>query len=178
MMTGNVAQQALGIGTTSPYPQSFDGSGLLFWCALFAMIVISALASMLGGLLANHITRDRRSGFDHVAALRLQVFAMCIFTIMLCLPNAVYMISYGEATPATLQAILIFKRAIEAASIPVAIAWMALYSISQAGIILKLRSPNSMIWQDHKLASLKRFGWVVVLSAGLAASVTIGVAFR
>jgi hypothetical protein len=177
-MTGNLAQQALGIGTTSPYPQSFDGSGLLFWSALFGMLTVTCLCTMLGMLLGNHLARDRKLGFDSVAALRTTITMSCLVLIMLCAPNFLYMVSYHEGTPKTLQMILTVQRACQALCVLPLVVGVGTFFAYYAEIVLRLRSPNSRIWTDYRLASLKRFAMVVVLSGALAASVTIGVAFR
>lgn len=177
-MTTTIAQKALGIGAHSPFPQSFDGSGGLFWFSLFSLIVIPALATMLGTMLGNHLYHDRKYGFDAVAALRALVLAVCITAIVRCAPEVCYMISYSEATPQALQTILSIKRAAEAVSLLPVLFWMGTFVVFYPEIVLKLRSPTSSIWQDHKLSSLKRFIAVVILAAALAGSVTLGIATR
>jgi len=173
-----IAQKAIGLATTSPFPQSFDGSGMMFWWSLFAMIVIPSLAVMMGGMLSKHLYEDRSLGLDLTAWLRTIVLAVCAVATIRCVPEAAYMISYTEAAPATLQTILTIKRACEAVSLYPVLFWMALFWIFYPAIVLKLRSPSSVVWQDHKLPRLKRFISVVILAAGLAASVTLGIAFH
>ncbi|KQS01494.1 hypothetical protein ASG11_17730 [Sphingomonas sp. Leaf357] len=177
-MHTQIAQKALHIATTSPFPQSFDGSGTLFWFALFSLTVIPSLAIMLGGMLATHLYEDRELGIDAAAALRALVLAVCVTATMRCVPEVASMISYGEAAPATLQTILSVKRVFDSVSLVPVLFWMATFWVYYPEILLRLRSPSSVVWQDHKLASLKRFISVVILAAALAGSVTLGMAFR
>lgn len=177
MTTTTIAQKALGI-STSPFPQSFDGSGVLFLWALFSLIVISSLATMLGSILARHLWLDRKFGIDAVSALRTLVSAVCVVALMRSVPEVVYMIAYSESSPSSLQTILIAKRYFDILSIIPVLGWMGTFWLWYPDIVLKLRSPTSMIWSYNRLPLLRRFASVVVLSAALALSITIGLAFR
>ena len=169
----NMQEATLGI-TNSPFPVSYDGSGLMFGFACFALIVISSLSMMLASLLANHLWKDRSVGYDAVAALRSLVLAVCITAFIRSAPEVAYNISYAEASVNTLRTILFTKRVCDTVSLIPFIIWVATFWVWYPDIVIKLRSPQSLVWSDHRLASLKRFISIVLLSAALASAVTLG----
>lgn len=160
--------------TTSPFPASFDGSGGLFAFVLFAMIVASTLALTLGIVQVKQLWADRRYGYDPSWAINSLVLAVCTGLMMRCVPDATYMIAFGDASPATIQRILTVKRVMDFFFLAPVLFWMALFTMWRADISLKLRSPSNVVFSDYRYARLKRFIGLVSLSAGLAVAVTLG----
>jgi hypothetical protein len=160
--------------TKSPFPASFDGSSPLFAFVLFAMIVASCLALTLAIVQVKQLWADRRYGYDPSWAINSLVLAVCCGIIMRCVPDATYMIAFGDAEPATLQTILTTKRFMDFFFLAPVIYWMAIFTMWRADIALKLRSPSNVIYSDFRYARLKRFIGLVGLSGALAIAVTLG----
>jgi hypothetical protein len=162
----------LGAGR-NPFPASYDGSSKLFAFVLFAMIVASCLAITLGSFQIRQLWADRRYGRDPSWAINSLVLAVCCGLLMRCLPEAIYMVSYAEASPFTLSTILTIKRVLDFFFLAPVLYWMATFWMWRTDINLKLRSAANMIYTDYRLASLNRFASVVGLSAALAICVTV-----
>lgn len=160
--------------TNSPFPASFDGSSNLFAFVLFAMIVASTLALTLALVQVKQLWADRRYGYDPSWALNSLVLACCTAVLMRCIPDAIYMISFGDAAPATIQRILTVKRFMDFLFLAPLFYWMAIFRMYRADIILKLRSPSNVVYSDFRFAQLKRFTGLVGLSGALAIGVTLG----
>lgn len=160
--------------TSSPFPASFDGSGGLFAFVLFAMIVASTLALTLWIVQAKQLWADRRFGRDPSWALNSLVLAVCTGIMMRCIPDATYMISFGDAAPVTIQRILTVKRVMDFMFLAPVIYWMAVFWMYRSDIMLKLRSPSNIVYSDFRFAQLKRFAGLVSMSFGLAVAVTLG----
>jgi hypothetical protein len=160
--------------TDSPFPASFDGSSPLFAFVLFAMIVASCLAITLSIIQVKQLYADRFYGYDPSWAINSAVLSFCIGLLMLCVPDACYMISFGDAAPATLQTILMTKRFMDVLFLGPIIYSMAVFTMWRADIFLKLRSPSNIIYSDFRYARLRRFGGLVGLSGALAIAVTLG----
>lgn len=169
----NMQEAVLGVNN-SPFPVSYDGSGLMFGFASFALIVICSLSMMLGSLLINHLWKDRTVGYDAVAAIRSLVLAFCVAAFIRSSPEVAYNISYAEASPDTLRTILFIKRVCDSITLIPFMVWTGTFWVWYPDIVLKLRSPQSLVWSDHRLASLKRFVSIVLLSAALASVITLG----
>lgn len=166
-------EQVLGM-THSPFPVSYDGSGMMFGFALFSLIVIASLSMMIGSLLVNHLFKDRRCGYDGVAALRSLVLAFCVAAFIRCSPEVAYNVAYAEASPSTLQTILFTKRVCDTITLIPFMIWAGTFWAWYPDMVLKLRSTTSMVWSDNRLASLKRFISIVLLSGALASAITLG----
>lgn len=166
-------KQVVGI-VRGPFPVSYDDSSVMFGFALFSLIVVTALALMLGGLMTNHLWKDRKRGYDGVAAIRTLVLAVCTVSVIRCSPEVIYNISYAEASEGTLRTILFAKRLCDAASLIPVIVWMGTFWAWYPDIALRLRAPFAIVRSDHRLASLNRFVGVVLLSGALASVITVG----
>jgi hypothetical protein len=167
--------RAITLGMTdSAFPASFDGSGGLFAFVLFAMIVASCLSSTLALVQIKQLWADRRHGHDPAWAINSAVLTSCITVLMLCVPDTTYMISFGDAEPATLQAILLAKRFFDFLFLAPLIYSMAVFVVWREDIFLKLRSPPAPIYSGYRYARLIRFGGLVALCFGLAVAVTLG----
>lgn len=162
----------------SPFPASFDGSGALFGMALASLIIMASLATMLAIILTRHLVADRRMGYDAVAAVRSLVLAVCSVAIMRCVPEVTYMVAYAEAQPATLAIILTVKRTLDVLSLIPVLVWMGTFWVWYPDIVLRLRDPMAIIWADHRLVSLKRFGSIVAMCCALALAITLGRLFH
>jgi hypothetical protein len=167
--------RAITLGMTkSPFPASFDGSSSLFAFVLFAMLVASALALSLAIVQVRQLWADRRFGYDPSWAINSLVLAVCCGLLMRCIPDATYMIAFGDAEPATIQRILTVKRVMDFSFLAPVLFWMALFTMWRADISLKLRSPSNVVFSDYRYARLKRFIGLVGLTFGLAVAVTLG----
>lgn len=169
-------EQILGM-THNPFPVSYDGSGIMFGFALFSLIVIASLSLMIGSMLVNHLFKDRAYGYDGVSALRSLVLAFCVAAFIRCSPEIAYNIAYAEASPSTLQTILFTKRVCDTITLIPFMIWAGTFWAWYPDMVLKLRSTRSMVWTDNRLASLRRFASIVLLSATLAGAITLGRAF-
>ena len=160
-----------------PFPPSFDGSPVLYGWALFSLLLMPGLATMIGGFLGRDLWRDRRRGVDSVSALRSLVTAVCVTILLRCIPEVVYMICYPEATDESIARILTVKRVCDIISLVPVMFWMGTFWLWYPDIVLKLRSPVSLIWSDNRWPRLGRFVMVTVLCAAFAATVAFGRAF-
>lgn len=163
--------------THGPFPQSFDGSPILFGWALFSLVLMPSLAMMIGGYLGRDLWRDRKRGVDAVSALRSLVTAVCVTILLRCIPEVVYMICYAEALPETIATILMAKRVCDITSLVPVMFWMGTFWLWYPDIVLKLRSPVNLVWADKRWPRLGRFAGVSFLCAAFAASVALGRAF-
>jgi hypothetical protein len=167
----------LGTGN-NPFPPSFDGSSKLFAFVLFAMLVASCLGVILATFQVRQLYADRRYGRDASWAINSLVLAVCCGLLMRCVPDAIYMISFGDASPAALATILTVKRVLDFLFLAPVLTWMGLFWMYRSDIQLKLRSPANRVYSDYRLASLKRFIGVVILSGALAVCLTLGRLFH
>jgi hypothetical protein len=157
----------------APFPPSFEGSSKLFAFVLFAMIVASCLAVILGSFQLRQLWADRRFGRDAAWSINTLVLAVCVGLLMRCLPEAIYMISFGDASTRTLLTILTVKRSMDFMFLAPGLFWMW-----KADVQLKLRNPANVVYSDYRIASLKPFISVVTLSAALAICITLGRLFH
>lgn len=169
----SIAGRTLGYAK-SPFPVSFDGSGALYGAALFVLIVITCLSVMLGIAHAQRLWTDRRQGKTLVWAFRSFVAAVCVAAIVRCAPEVVYMIAYADAAPATLQSILLVKRALDVFAIVPVLSWMSIVWLYGPEIEFAIKYPVSKMWTDHRLHRLRRFSSVVGLEGAFAITVTVG----
>lgn len=160
-----------------PFPLSFDGSPILYGWALFSLILMPSLASMIGGYLGRELWKDHKRGVDAVSALRSLVAAVCVTILLRCVPEVVYMICYAEASPHAIATILTVKRVCDITSLVPVIFWMGTFWLWYPDIVLKLRSPVALIWSDNRWPRLTRFAGVSFLCAAFAATVALGRAF-
>lgn len=128
----------------SPYPASFDGNGILFATALFSVTAIACLSSMIAGWMARDLWRDRFTIHPKspIFSFRLIVMFVGVVGVMRSGPEAAYLFLYNEprVTPALYQFVLIVKRLSDTLSIVPVVAWMALLTVSYAGIVHQMKA--------------------------------------
>lgn len=159
---------------TSPFPVSFDGNGFLYAAALFTLIVITSLATMVGITHVQRLWSDRGTGKTLVWAFRTFVTAVCAAAIVRCAPEVVYMVAYADASASTLQTILVIKRALDVFAIVPVLLWMSIVWLYGPEIEFAIKYPAGKMWTDHRLHRLRRFAGVVGLAGLLAITVTLG----
>ncbi len=163
---------------SSPYPDSFMGNGYLFGGALFALILMTAFALMLGSVFGRQLWCDRREGITPAWAFCSAFLAICTAMVIRCAPEAVWMISYAELGGHQRNVIANVKRSLDLiALIPVGL-WMSLVLMWKDEILLKLKSPRSRMWVDYRIAPLVRVLPLALLCMAFAAAVTVGRAFH
>lgn len=158
----------------SPFPVSFDGNGALYGAALFVLITVTALSIMLGSQHAQRLWADRKSGKTLAWAFRTLVVCVCTALIVRASPDIVYLIAYGDATEATLQNILVVKRAFDVAALVPILGWMSMLWLYGTEIEFAIKYPAGKVWTDYRLHRMKRFVTVVALAGAFALSVTLG----
>jgi hypothetical protein len=164
--------------TRSPYPDSFMGNGLLFGGALFALVLMSSFAVLVGSIFAKQLWCDRRTGLDPSNALCSVFATICAAMLIRCAPEAIWMISYAELSHASRNAIANVKRFLDLfALVPVAL-WMSVVICWKDELLLKLKAPTARIYIDYRLTPLRRVIPLAGLCFAFALFVTLGRAYQ
>jgi hypothetical protein len=171
--TASLHARVLGYAA-SPFPVSFDGNGVLYAAALFVLIVITSLATMVGIAHAQRLWADRAQGKTLAWAFRTLITAVCAASIIRCSPEVVYMIAYADASAETLQSILVIKRSLDVFAIVPVLLWMSIVWLYGPEIEFAMKYPAGKMWTDHRLHRLRRFASIVGLAGALAVTVTLG----
>lgn len=104
----------------SPFPPSFDGSPLAYGFGLFGDVVAASLALTLLLTYVFEARRDRQirawinapnvvyphSAWSPLFLYRATIVSLLVFVIMRALPDAVWMLAWGEVTDSTIRLLL------------------------------------------------------------------------
>ena len=104
----------------SPFPPSFDGNPWAYGFGLFGDVVASALALTLlativlesrrkrqaDRLLGNYVDNPREPLWSPLFIYRASTVSMLTFIVMRCLPDALWMLAWGEVSEPTIRAML------------------------------------------------------------------------
>ncbi|WP_198526976.1 hypothetical protein [Sphingomonas sp. Ant20] len=164
--------------TVSPYPASFMENGYLFGAALFTMVLISMFSAMLLPLFAKQLWKDRRDGFTPANAFCATFTAICIGMIVLCSPEAFWMINYADMSVANRTITMNIIRCLDfLVLVPVGI-WMTILICYRNEILLRLKAPTVRIWNDYRFTPLLRVLPLAGLCFAFALFITLGRAFH
>lgn len=139
----DVASRVTSYSTTqSPYPASFDNSGVLYGLALHALLCISVCALIFWCWMARDIWRDRFN--SHPTSLlfsfRAIFLLICTAAFMRAMPEVIYMTRYGEVSGDVMAKILAVKRIADIFTLPVVMTWMAWFIVVYPFNVIELKS--------------------------------------
>jgi hypothetical protein len=107
-------------GQPSPFPPSFDGSPFAYGFGLFGDVVAAALSlAMLSAhilearryeavhrLTQNRVTQDPQPKWSALHVYRLGNVAILSFVVLRALPDAIWMLAWGEVSETTIRILL------------------------------------------------------------------------
>lgn len=131
----------------SRLPPSFGNLQWLYVLALITLISLSTFGLFITRWMIAEMWRDRM--LDHPSSLVFRfrgMMAMCgLACFMRCLPEVVYMTVHGDpsVSPEFEALVLLLKRAVDVASLPVMLGWMGTLCLIYPFIILAMRTPAS-----------------------------------
>jgi hypothetical protein len=105
----------------SPFPPSFDGSPLAYGFGLFGDVVATALALTLllsyvfeerrhrtvNRMLGNPVGRPKTRTWSPLFLYRASIMSLLTFVVLRALPDAVWMLAWGEVPESTIRALLV-----------------------------------------------------------------------
>lgn len=107
----------------SPFPPSFQGSGLSYGLALFSLMMIAIVGFYVVSVASRNIWANRKAEtWEHILALMAAVGASGR-----CIMDALYKMAWGEVNAGTLSYLLTAKNIVDAIIVIPVIGWMAIY---------------------------------------------------
>ena len=138
----------------SPFPPSFQGSGVAYAISLFALLLISMIGAGTVSLAARNLMVFGISKYDRI--IHIAFLLAAVGATPRCAADAIYMMAWGEVSAPTLEDLMFGKRIIDSLVMYPVVTWMTLYGLK----ISKLDKGR------HRVA---RYGIMVSLVALLAA---------
>ena len=121
MASGNIRRGVVTYGQPSPFPPSFDGNPWAYGFGLFGDVVAAALAlAMLltyvfevrrqrevSRLLNNMVVQEPMPRWTVMQVYRTGNIAMLLFVVMRALPDALWMLAWGEVSEKVIRVLLL-----------------------------------------------------------------------
>lgn len=111
----------------SPFPPSFQGSGVAYAFSLFALLLISMIGAGTVSLAARNLMVRDIGKLDRI--MHLAFLLASIGATSRCAADAIYMMAWGEVSAQTLEALMFGKRVVDSLVMFPVVTWMALYGL-------------------------------------------------
>jgi len=122
---------------SSPYPGSFDGSTVQFQLALFSLMTISVVGSMLFGWMCSEIWQGRKESYPYepLFAMRMVFLLASLAAVIGSAPEVAVMITWKE-NPALAASFMVIKRWIDSFRVVPALGWIGIVFVFYPAICM------------------------------------------